>query len=61
MSIELDPLIQQKLNSFAARRKRLIITRGVLAALAMLLLTMLVIAAIDFQWVLPDWVRWLGR
>ena len=32
--------------------------RGALAAIAMLLLTMLVIAAIDFQWVLPDWARW---
>ena len=58
MSIELDPLIQQKLRSFAERRRRLIITRGVLAAITMLLLTMLVIAAIDFQWVLPEWLRW---
>jgi hypothetical protein len=58
MSNRLDPLIQEKLRAFARRRRRLIVSRGVFAALAMLLLTMLVIAAIDRFIVLPDWVRW---
>ncbi|MEQ1852406.1 MAG: hypothetical protein ABMA01_12540, partial [Chthoniobacteraceae bacterium] len=58
MSIQVDPLIQEKLGAFAARRRRLIIIRGVLAAVAMLLGTMLIVAAIDFQWMLPDWARW---
>lgn len=34
-------------------------TRGVFAALAMLLFTMLVIAAIDLQVRMPDWLRWV--
>ena len=58
MSNRLDPLIQEKLRAFARRRRRLIITRGVFAALAMLLLTMFVVAAIDYSFVMPDWARW---
>jgi hypothetical protein len=58
MSTHLDPVIQEKLNAFAARRRRLIITRGIFAALAMLLMTMLIIAAIDLQVRMPDWLRW---
>src|SRR5688572_30176468 len=58
MSNRLDPLIQAKLRAFAARRRRLIIMRGIFAAVAMLLLTMLLIAAVDMTWVLPDWARW---
>ena len=58
MTTELDPSIQQKLRAFALRRRRLIVIKGVLAALAMLLLTMLAVAAIDLIWLLPDWLRW---
>ncbi len=58
MSATLDPLIQEKLSAFAGRRRKLIIIKGVLAAVAMLLLTMLVVAAVDMQWMLPDWLRW---
>ncbi len=58
MNASLDPLIQDKLRAFAQRRRRLIIIKGVLAALAILLLTMLLVAAIDMQWMLPDWLRW---
>ena len=58
MSTHLDPVIQQKLSAFAARRRRLIVTRGIFAALAMLLFTMLIIAAIDLQVRMPDWLRW---
>ena len=58
MSIHLDPVIQEKLTAFANRRRRLIVTRGVFAALAMLLLTMLIIAGIDLSVRMPDWLRW---
>src|SRR5437764_662130 len=58
MTAHLDPLIQQKLSAFAGRRRRLIITRGVFAAVAMLLVTLLIVAIIDYKWEMPDWVRW---
>ena len=58
MSATLDPLISQKLNAFARRRRRLIIIKGVLAALAALVLLLLVVAAVDFRWMLPEWLRW---
>ena len=58
MSYKLDPRILSKLRAFAARRRKLIIVRGVAAALAMLLVTMLIVAALDYKFVLPDEVRW---
>ena len=58
MSIHLDPLIKEKLNAFAKRRRRLIVMRGVFSAVAMLLLTMLIIAGIDLSVRMADWVRW---
>ena len=58
MSASLDPQIQLKLRAFAQRRRRLIIIKGVLAAVAMLLLTMLAVAVVDLKWMLPDWLRW---
>jgi hypothetical protein len=53
-----DPLILAKLQSFAERRRRLIILRGVCAALAMLLGTMMAVALLDRFFILPDWFRW---
>lgn len=58
MSYKLDPRILSKLRAFAARRRKLIIVRGLATALAMLLATMLVVAAVDFFFVLPDEARW---
>jgi hypothetical protein len=58
LSIHLDPLIKEKLNAFAKRRRRLIVMRGVFSAVAMLLLTMLIIAGIDLSVRMADWVRW---
>ena len=58
MSAALDPLIQQKLRAFAQRRRRLIIIKGLLAAFAALLLTMLAVAFVDLKWMLPDSLRW---
>src|SRR4051812_3638888 len=64
MSSRLDPLIRQKLRSFARRRRRLIVVRGVLAALAMLFFAMILVAAVDFASTayfnvfLPKWSRY---
>jgi hypothetical protein len=58
MSAFLDPQIQQKLRVFAQRRRKLIIIKGVLAAVAALLFTMLVVAFVDLKWMLLDWMRW---
>ena len=58
MSTTLDPRIAAKLDAFARRRRRLIIFRGVCAAIAMLLAAMMIVAVIDWIFMLPDWVRW---
>src|SRR5947209_4688951 len=58
MSTTLDPRIAAKLDAFAHRRRRLIIFRGVCAAIAMLLGAMMTVALIDWFFVLPDWLRW---
>ncbi len=58
MSNHIDPLILQKLTAFARRRRRLILLRGVCAAVAMGLATMMAVALIDRFFVLEDWVRW---
>jgi len=58
MSYKLDPRIVSTLRAFAHRRRNLIIIRGIAAALAMLLATMLIVAAVDFLFVLPDEARW---
>jgi len=54
----LDPRILTKLHAFAQRRRKLILIRGVAVAFAMLLATMLIVAAIDYLFVLPDAVRY---
>jgi hypothetical protein len=58
MSHQIDPLILQKLRAFARRRRRLILFRGICAAVATLLLTMMLIALLDRLVRLPDGVRW---
>src|SRR5688572_22280776 len=58
MSSGLDPIIFRKLEAFSRRRRKLIILRGIFAALAMLLATMMLVALIDYLFILPDWVRW---
>src|SRR5712675_640607 len=54
MNIHLDPVIQRKLSAFAGRRRRLIVMRGVFAAVAMLLVTLLIVALVDYKWDLPE-------
>lgn len=58
MNTALDPRILAKLEAFAQRRRKLIIYRGIATALAMLLATMLLVAAADYFFVLSDEVRW---
>ena len=59
MSSLLDPVILQKLQAFARRRRSLIILRGVFAAVAMLVGTMILVAGMDFLFpLMADWVRW---
>ena len=58
MNPHLDPVILQKLDAFSQRRRKLIILRGICAAVATLLLAMMVVALIDAIFVLPDWARW---
>lgn len=58
MSAPIDPLILSKLAAFSERRRKLIVRRGIYAAVATLLLTMMGIALIDALFVLPESVRW---
>jgi hypothetical protein len=58
MSSHIDPKILAKLRAFARRRRNLIIIRGLCAALAMLIATMLLVALIDWIFILPDEARW---
>ena len=57
-STKIDPLILQKLQAFADRRRKLIIFRGIYAAVATLLVAMMVVAFLDWLFVLPDAARW---
>ncbi|MDR3401500.1 MAG: hypothetical protein P4L99_03290 [Chthoniobacter sp.] len=58
MSTHTDPLILNKLQAFAQRRRKLIVRRGLYAAGATLLVAMMVVAFLDWAFVLPDVVRW---
>ena len=58
MSNRTDPLILQKLQAFAQRRRKLIVRRGIFAAVATLLVAMMIVAFIDWLLVLPDVARW---
>lgn len=58
MSTQLDPTILRKLGAFSERRRRLIIIRGIAAAVATLLATMMVVALVDWLFVLREWQRW---
>jgi hypothetical protein len=54
----LDPVTQAKIETFARRRRRLILVRGLCAVLTILLAAMTVVALVDWQILLPDEVRW---
>jgi hypothetical protein len=57
-SSKIDPLILQKLQAFADRRRKLIVRRGIYAAAATLVVAMMIVAFLDWVFVLPDTVRW---
>ena len=58
MNPQINPLILQKLQAFSQRRRQLIIRRGLYAAVATLLTAMMIVALLDWMFVLPDAVRW---
>lgn len=58
MNPQIDPLILQKLQAFSQRRRQLIVRRGIYAAIATLLAAMMIVAFIDWLFVLPDAARW---
>jgi hypothetical protein len=57
MDSGLNPQIRQKLEAFGQRRRRLILIRGVCAAVATTIAAMSVVAAVDWSIVLPDSMR----
>ena len=58
MSIRLDPVTVEKLEQFARRRRRLVLTRGICSAVVSFLLLMSLVALADLVWILSDTVRW---
>ena len=59
MTTGLDPVVARKLAQFSRRRMVLIIARGVSAGILALLISMSLVAAIDWYWLLTDQARWL--
>lgn len=58
MSDRVDPKILAKLRAFAGRRRKLILIRGICTAVAVLLATMMLVALVDWLFILPDTARW---
>ena len=58
MSAKLDPRTQTKIKDFAARRRELILLRGICALVGGVLVTMTALALLDCLVILPDKVRW---
>jgi hypothetical protein len=59
MTVHLDPLIAQKLESFASRRRSLIVRRGAYAAVLSLIVSMCVVTLIDWLFILSETARWV--
>lgn len=55
----LDPTVANKLQSFGRRRFRMLLLRGICAALVTFLLCIAVVALIDWYWVVSDRARWM--
>ena len=55
----LDPTVVGKLQRFGRRRFRMLVARGICAALVTFLLCIAFVALIDWYWVLTDQVRWI--
>ena len=57
--LELDPKTAGLLTRFARRRRRLLILRAIAAGILFLVVSMMLVAACDYFWVVSDPVRWL--
>lgn len=57
--LQLDANTVDALARFAKRRRMLLSLRGLAAGLVFFVLTMIVVAACDYLWLLSDGVRWL--
>ncbi|MEC9094161.1 MAG: hypothetical protein VX438_15740, partial [Planctomycetota bacterium] len=57
-SVNLDPLVGQKLSQFKRRRVQLLVARGVSAGLLSFLIAFSIVALVDWYWLLSDSVRW---
>jgi len=58
MPAELNPVIRQKLEEFSQRWQGMILLRGVCEGLVVLLVSMTVVALLDWCFILPDAIRW---
>jgi len=58
MSVNLDPIVANKLRQFGRRRMWLIVARGLCAGLVTFLICVSIVAAIDWYWLLSDQLRW---
>ncbi|QDT04674.1 hypothetical protein K227x_30680 [Rubripirellula lacrimiformis] len=56
--LELSPATRGTLARFAKRRRLLLVLRAFAAGLTVLLTSMLVIAAVDYGWIIGDGLRW---
>lgn len=54
----LDPTVAKKLQRFGQRRFRMLVVRGICAAVVTFLLCISIVALIDWYWILTDTARW---
>ncbi|MEL7267819.1 MAG: hypothetical protein AAFP69_23835, partial [Planctomycetota bacterium] len=59
MSVTLDARSESTLQHFARRRRWLLMLRGVLSVVAIMGLWVLLVAMIDWIWIVPEMTRWL--
>ena len=57
-SVDLDPLVGQKIGHFKRRRIQLLVTRGISVGLLSFVFAFAIVALIDWYWLLSDSVRW---
>ncbi|MDH3584247.1 MAG: hypothetical protein OER86_08530, partial [Phycisphaerae bacterium] len=57
--VDVDPVTTRKLREFGSRRRRLIVLRGVCAAVISLIAVMSLIALVDYLFILTDQTRWI--
>ena len=56
--LQLNAKTANALDSFARRRRRLLVLRGIAAGLVVYVMTMLMVAICDYLWLLSDGMRW---